>query len=657
MATDFYERQDAARRSTTWLIAMFFLGVVGVVGGTMLVAWLAVIGIQQRSVVESGDYRDKGPEPVGFTLAVGAATLALIVGGTAVKVVQLRAGGGTSVAESLGARRVFPDSQDAVERRLLNVVEEMALASGVPVPPVFILPDEQGINAFAAGYSPSDAVVAVTRGCAEGLQRDELQGVVAHEFSHILNGDMRINIRLIGVLFGILLVGLFGRMMLRHMRFSGGSSRKAAQGRAMMALVAVALVVLGYIGTVIGNLIKAALSRQREYLADASAVQFTRNPGGLAGALKRIGANAGGSKLTAANAAEASHMYFATGLWEGLTNLTATHPPLDARIRRLEPQWDGAFPPARGPTLTSSGLAGRAVGLVGGPPARQKVPIAVMAHASDQVGEPTERHRRYASALVESLPEAVREAAHAPYGARAVVFALLADRNAAVREKQLAQLHELARGDVYELTLKLLPTIDELNVAARLPLVDMSLSALRAMSATQYREFLRCFEELVRADEKLGIFEWTLSRVLLRHLRPQFEKTAAVRTAYYALQRVGPQCSVLLSALAYADNRREHAEKALARGAAKLPGVNVQLLAPEDCGLSMLSNALEELARVAHKKRRLLVDACAACISTDREVTVAEAELLRGICDMLDCPMPPLLPGGPAANDHDGETA
>ena len=648
MATDFYERQDAARRGTKWLVAMFLLGVVGIVGATMAVAWLAMGGLDAYHGQQSEEFYDE----IVVALGSGAAALVLIGGGTLFKVSQLSSGGHV-VAESLSGRRVSPDTNDPVERRLLNVVEEMALASGVPVPPVFLLAEEQGINAFAAGYSPSDAVVAVTRGTAEQLSRDELQGVVAHEFSHILNGDMRLNIRLIGTLHGILLLGLIGRILLRLASNSGRRSRNSKEGGgvAAMMLIGVTIFVLGYVGTLIGNLIKAAVSRQREYLADASAVQFTRNPGGLAGALKRIGGYATGSKINAANAAEASHMFFAQGVWEGFTGLTATHPPLEDRIRRLDPQWSGDFPAMPATPIALTEVGEQAAGLVGLAARAKVVPLAVVAHAADQVGEPTERHRQYAAALVDALPDAVRQAAREPYGARAVLFCLLSDRNAAIREKQLARLRELAPADVFELTLKLLPAVDSLDVRARLPLVDLSLPALRAISPRQYEEFLHCFKELVKADDRLGLFEWTLYRVLLRHLRPQFERTAAPRPAYYGLQRMGPQCSVLLSTLAHADNRRQDAPAAVARGAAKLSGVAVRLLPPEECGLTQLSAVLDELSKVADKKRRKLVEACAATICADREVTVAEAELLRGVCDMLECPMPPLLPGAPVVED------
>jgi Zn-dependent protease with chaperone function/uncharacterized tellurite resistance protein B-like protein len=668
MATNFFERQDAARRSTKWLVGMFLLGAIGIVGATAAVGVIAAEAARDRTHSSGESMTSLGvtEESIALGIMAGLASLVLIIGGSAYKVAAL-SGGGNVVAEGLGGRRVYPDTTDPVERRLLNVVEEMALASGVPVPPVFLLSEEEGINAFAAGYSPSDAVVAVTRGTAERLSRDELQGVVAHEFSHILNGDMRLNIRLIGILHGILLIGLIGRIMLRMASNSGSrrSSRDSKGGTAYIALIGLSLMVLGYLGTLVGNLIKAAVSRQREYLADASAVQFTRNPGGLAGALKRIGAAVMGSTLKAPNAAEASHMYFAQGVWEGFTGLTATHPPLEDRIRRLDPQWDGTYPAEPVTSTQFSKGRDRVAGLVGEPAtaamsgedSSQFVPVTVVAHAADQVGDPSEAHRSYAAALVASLPEPVLQAVHEPYGARAVLYGLLFDRKSDIRERQLARLQQLATADMPALAQKLLPYLDLLDVRARLPLVDLALPSLRAMSPTQYQQFMSCFKELVAADNRLGLFEWTLYRIVLRHLRPQFENTAAPRTAYYGLQRMGPPCSVLLSTLAYADNRRHDAPAAFARGAAKLPDVKLSLLAPEQCGLEQLSRSLDDLARVADKKRRHLVDACAACICADREVTVAEAELLRGVCDMLDCPMPPLLPGGPVTFAHESVVA
>jgi len=646
MATDFFQRQSNARRSTKWLVGMFTIAVVAIVGAITVVALIATHQLnqnrafQQAAGLSSGNALDEWQIP----LAAGLGSLALILLGSLYKVTQLR-GGGTTVAENVGGRRVAPNTTDPVERRLVNVVEEMALASGVPVPPVYLLADEQGINAFAAGYSPSDAVVAVTRGTAEQLSRDELQGVIAHEFSHILNGDMRLNIRLIGVLHGILLLGLIGHFLLRSGFYSGHRrSSKENSGGSYLVLIGIVLTILGFVGSLCGNLIKAALSRQREYLADASAVQFTRNPAGIAGALKRIGAAVTGSRLAHSNASEMSHMYFSQGVWEGFSGLMATHPPLPKRILALDPQWSGKFPAVPKTPLALAEIAG-AAGLVGASSAIDEVPVEVVENAADQVGNPTEIHRQYAHELVRALPSIVVEAVHEPYGARAVIFALLLDQEPAIRAVQMQALAGTTTPDIVTLTDQLAPIVNKLDARVRLPLVDMSLPALRAMAKSQYVEFSTAFQKLVQADQRLGLFEWTLHRVLLRHLRPQFDEAAAPRIAYYGLQRLAHPCSVLLSTLAYAGNELEEARLAFDQADNHLPGVQLQLLPSGECGLGQLDEALNQLAQVAARHRERLIDACAAAICADAEVKIREAELLRGISDMLNCPMPPLLPG------------
>ncbi len=645
MSTDFFERQSDARRSTKWLIGMFVLSVVAIVGAITVVTALGIgIWNENRELQMTAGLSDAPTLDIWqVPLFAGIGSLALILLGSTYKVAQLR-GGGTTVAENVGGRRIPPNTIDPVERRLVNVVEEMALASGVPVPPVYMLPKEQGINAFAAGYSPSDAVVAVTRGTAEQLSRDELQGVIAHEFSHILNGDMRLNIRLIGVLHGILLLGLIGRFLLRSSYY--GSHRRSSKDNSgsVMLLIGVVLIAVGLIGSLCGNLIKAALSRQREYLADASAVQFTRNPGGIAGALKRIAVAITGSRIQHSNATEMSHMYFSQGVWEGFSGLMATHPPLSKRIRALEPNWNGKFPAMPKTPAALTEIAG-ASGFAGATASGGEVSLEVVEHATDQIGNPTEIHRRYAHELVRTLPPNIVEAVHEPYGARAVIFALLLDKNEAVRKVQMEALADTTTPDIVELTNQIAPTVRQLDERVRLPLVDMSLPALRAMAQSQYLEFSTAFQKLVAADQRLGLFEWTLHRILLRHLSPQFNRAAAPRIAYYGLQRLAQPCSVLLSTLAYAGNEIDEARTAFTEASKHLPSIKIELLPTGQCSLQHLDSALNKLAKVAAKHRERLIDACAAAICADDEVKIREAELLRGISDMLDCPMPPLLPG------------
>jgi Zn-dependent protease with chaperone function len=644
MSTDFFQRQSDARRTTKWLMVMFTLAVICIVGSVFF-GTLAALQASQSPHKELSFNPQALGEALPIPFGASAATLGIIGCGSLYKVAQLR-GGGTTVAENLGGYRVPQNTTDPIERRLVNVVEEMALASGVPVPPIYLLKDEEGINAFAAGYSTSDAVVAVTRGTAEQLTRDELQGVVAHEFSHILNGDMRLNIRLIGILHGILLMGLMGRLLFNIAARGGGRRSGKNDGGLYLLAAGLALMLLGLLGTILGNLIKAAVSRQREYLADASAVQFTRHPEGIANALKRIGGSVIGSRLASANAAELSHMYFSKGVFEGFTGLLATHPPLEKRIRALEPQWDGKFLPVLriSPAITESDLTAGFVGQVKGV---DEVPVEVVRNSAEQVGAPTEIHRAYAAKLIDSIPHVITDAVREPYGARAVMFGLLLDQRPEIRKIQFAALQETISPDVVELTYKLASLVDGIDPRAHLPLIDLALPALRTMTYLQYQEFTNAFKKLVDADHQIGLFEWTLHRVLLRHLRPQFEQVKPPRVEYYNSTRLGREIGVLLSTLDYLDNKGNRVEAAHQHAVSLLPEVSIPLLTREECTLPELHKALTTLSTLAPKERQRIVEAAADLICYDHDVSIKEAELFRGICDMLNCPMPPLLPGQP----------
>lgn len=680
MTTQFFDRQEAARASTFWLVLLFTIAVIGLVGTMAVVGYVVggYVGPPTGSAstargVASGDGSVAGANPVLFATGAAFATALLILLGSLYQVTALRLGGGKRVAESLGGRPLTAETSDLAERRLMNVVEEMAIASGTPVPPVYLLPEE-AINAFAAGYLPGDAVIGVTQGAVDQLSREELQGVIAHEFSHILNGDMRMSIRMIGILHGILLLSLVGHMLLRSTHFVGGgrssSSDRGSGGIIVVLIVSgLVLVILGSIGSFIGGLIKASVSRQREYLADASAVQFTRNPAGLSGALKRIGGLMRHGRLRHPNAGIASHMYFSQGVYEGLTGLLATHPPLEKRIRTIEPTWDGTYPaPAArtnsaAPTTGASGhrSAGTVSGFApmeagGGEVATSGtmsrglagteaplVPIPVVLAGTDRVGEPESDHRRYVADLLRRLDPSLLSAAHDPYSARALVFALLIDQDDEIRSAQFAALQQSISEDVVRLTRKLLPIVELAPDAARLPLVDLSLPMLRMMTAPQYATFIRAFRELVKADHRLSVFEWALSQVLVRHLRREYEPGESTVTLYRGFDKLVPEVSLLLSVLAYVGHEGGEVEEAFAQGVAELPSLRLELVARADCSFSALDRAMAKLARVTHARRRELLRACAATVCADGIVKVREAELLRGIADLLDCPMPPLV--------------
>lgn len=650
MATDFFEHQDIARKKTGRLVFLFILAVIAIIVMVYLVIALALSGMASHSTSLGEKSTSYIFSPV-LLIAVAGGTILVVGLGSLYKISMLR-GGGKVVAESLGGKLLHPNSTGRTEQRVLNVVEEMAIASGTPTPPVYLLENEEGINAFAAGFSPGDAVIGVTRGCAEQLTRDELQGVIAHEFSHILNGDMRLNIRLMGVLHGILMIGMIGYLVLRTSIYSGGMhSRRSDRGGGMAPILAIGagLAIVGFAGTFFGNLIKAAVSRQREFLADASSVQFTRNPQGIAGALKRIGGFAAGSDINNPNAPEASHMYFGKGISKGFNAMFATHPPLPERIRRIDPGWDGKF--VKGKPTTKEWRAPQAATVAGFAPTAAGQAAAVEALRSagpaiGRIGMPTDAHVQYASQLVQSIPEAIVAAAHEPYGARAVVYCLLINDQREPRELQMGQLAHHADPGVCREVRNLLPAVEKLDRKLRLPLIDMTLPALRELTASQYQAFRNNVDVLVAADQEIDLFEWTLQRVLMHHLDPQFTRTGPPRTQYYSLSRLQTTCEVLLSALAYIGHEDEAAARnAFALAAKRLPLMRIDMKPAGECGLDALNHALNVLATVAPRPKRDVVEACAACVAADREVTVEEAEVLRAIAASLDCPMPPLLPG------------
>ncbi|MFQ5844256.1 MAG: M48 family metallopeptidase [Planctomycetota bacterium] len=418
---NFFQHQARAQRNTVRLVVFFLLAVV------LIFCALGLVGLVAKAAMNTHDPGSRftwwDPELLGW---IGAITLAVIAGGTLIRISELRQGGPAG-GQPRGGPRVDRSTTDPGRRRLINVVEEMAIASGVSPPLVFVLEHETGINAFAAGYSPHDAAVAVTRGCLDLLNRDQLQGVIAHEFSHIFNGDMRLNIRLIGVLHGILVIGMLGAGAMRAAAYAGrGRSR---DGRGALALLAIGAMVaaVGYVGVFFGRLIKAAVSRQREFLADASAVDFTRNPAGVAGALKRIGGFSGHSRIRSRHAEEMSHMFFSNALsrFYLFGSAMATHPPLPERIRRIEPGWDGRFPAVRAaPAAKAKGAPVSVADAVAG----LRMPAAVMfepAAVVDRVGAPTTGHLAHGAALLASIRDPLRAAARELPGAAAVVWYLV----------------------------------------------------------------------------------------------------------------------------------------------------------------------------------------------------------------------------------------
>jgi Zn-dependent protease with chaperone function len=672
---DFFEAQEHARKRTTRLIVLFGLAVLGTILLSYLAAMLFVNWGHARQARSYYEFQWIDPQVL---LAVACGTLAVVGFASLYKWSQFR-GGGSVVAEGVGGRRVDPQTTDLHERRLLNIVEEMAIASGVPVPAVYVLDDESSLNAFAAGLTTSDAVVTVTRGTLEKLNRDELQGVVAHEFSHILNGDMRLNVKLAAIVFGILVIGLLGRGILRGLgrgRVRIGGRGKGGGGVAVILAIGLAMMIIGYVGYFFGRLIQAAVSRQREFLADASAVQFTRNPGGIAGALRKIGGYALGSTLTTDKAAEIGHFFFAQGFRSMLFDgLWATHPPLDVRIRSIDPQWDGKYfdpeivvdvrqesfqsvgygPPPL-PPEEAMRRAYNAPAQV--PPLlpRQVVSIAPAAVVA-QIGSLTPQHVDHARQLLDATPVRLRAAARVTREAPALIYGLLLEAHGEAREKQSSLLAAHAGAETADLVRELLPHFDRLAIDAKLPLAQLALPALHQLPPPQQAVFAATCQALIAADQQLSYFEFALQKVLLRHLMVASEPSAAV-TQIYSFNAVADEIAVLLSALAWAgatqgpeqaDGSAEADSRAAANafrdGAAQLTLIasRLSLLNPGACEFPQLDVALGKLAGASFPIKQRLLLACVHTISHDNQIRAEEAELLRAFADSFGCPMPPLL--------------
>ncbi|MEE9404673.1 MAG: M48 family metallopeptidase [Algisphaera sp.] len=678
---DFFEHQEAARRSSRRLVILFALAVGAIL---LLVAGLSVLGtvlvVSSRHPGDSGAFMTAESLrrlPLGRVAGLSAViTLGVIACGSFFKTMQL-SGGGRSVAKSVGARRVETDTTDSYERRLLNVVEEMALAAGCPVPAVYLMENEDGVNAFAAGWSLDDAVIGVTHGAMRQLSRDELQGVVAHEFSHILHGDMRLNLRLTGLVFGILAISVLGAMVMRavgegmsHTRYHRRDRSEDGGAMAMVVaafVVGAALYAVGSLGVFFARLIQAAMSRQREFLADASAVQYTRNPDGIGNALRRIGGLAEGSRLRTAHAMEHSHLFFGASSRGGLTSALATHPPLASRITRLMPHWDGLYlgPRRRGvPSEEAVSHAKRNEKRAAGHPAMMGLAgvsadaalkerdVAVtremeMGDAVVSIGAPTPAHLARARALIEGLPSLLRQAVRTPAGAQAVLFALLCDPvRPQVVEIQWETLGRHVDLSLAELAERLAPEVSRLDPASRLPLLDLTLPALAELHPRARRSFEAGVDALIAADGRLGLFEWALRQALWRHLiGPAAARTPRRRR----LAHHHEDLVVLLAVLARVDPSPEHskdaAEKAFAAGAAYVTGFSSSLPAANQVSMARLTQAVDRLGMLRPLDTRQVIHACAAVVAADHTVTVREVELLRAVAETLDVPMPPLLPG------------
>ena len=609
---NFFRAQDEARGRTTKLVVLLVLAILMLTGSLYAIA-----------VYAKGELMERGSldwfQPKLF-LATSGTALVVILGTSWWRISEL-AKGGAFVAQSLGARPVSPHTKDLAERRYLNIVEEMSLAAGLPKPACFVVDHDSTINAFAAGSNPQDAAVAVTRGALTYLNRDELQGVIAHEFSHIGNGDMKLNLRIIGTIAGLTALSQLGYILMRLMRHADG--KDSAKLAVPLAIGGLVIFLLGLGGVLFARIIQASVSRQREYLADASAVQFTRNPEGLAGALKKIAGLKGGKREASTTELESQHLFFSStgGFMEFIFS---SHPPIGDRIRRLLPTFDGVIPdvePVAASDELVAGLSGRQSATAIPPPIR-----AARAHRI-----PTNLEIQEAVGFQGTLPMELRASAADSIGAMAIVLGLILRQNPELRAQQLQTARGLAGGEVIAEALRLAPWLQALPAGSRLPLLDLSMPALRQLSKAQLALFRLAIQK-VGFDANDGLIVLLVQASMRRYLDD------VGRSGPPPLVGLSVSYALVLSAVVRTSRETALAQQeAFALGVAELarPDLATTILPESEVDLQKVDEALAVIAAQSVFERRRFVRACGVAMLHDDVAEAAEIEILRAVADTL----------------------
>jgi Zn-dependent protease with chaperone function len=645
----FFERQQLARRQSRILLVLFAAAVAGivvaldVVGAICWIVWRWYEGLPVPG--PSTFWGKVAHVPVGVHLAISVGTLLVIFAVSALKGLELRRGGGAAVARMMGGRGIGRGTTDPLERRLLNVVEEMAIASGTRLPLVYVMDKQRGINAFTAGDEVSLAAICVTRGALELLTRDELQAIVAHEFSHIVNGDMALNMRIIGVLAGIVFIGAAGQFVMR------GASQTRDARALPVALVGFLVLVIGSIGLFFSRVIKSMLAREREKLADAGGVQYTRHPESLAGALDQVRANY--SWVSALHTEDVSHLFFANPHGFLSEVLFATHPPIEERIRAIDARF------ASEDYRRRRALAVAAQADPGTPRRYEDVASAASipwrltaTEAVALVGTVQAPHLESARRSLRAMSPELRSALDDAQQVAGVVLALLLARDEecladATRALEQAGLRELARS-----ASNVWPLVRGVPPERQLAVVDLALPSLRIKPESERADLVRALEIALATDRKLSFFGFAF----VTFVRSQLAGRKAVATPRYRmLAQLRDEAAVLISLFAHAgcgepatlerDFVRAFEAGAVAAG---LVG-QIAAVRRDDCTPEAASNALKRLQELAPLDKARLVKALFASITADGVLRPVEVALLRMVGGVLDCPLPPLMDGQPQA--------
>ena len=645
---NFFAAQDRARQVSRRLVAAYIAATILIVAGVTAVVSFALFSFTRAGY---GTYTAADFFTQNWAIPAGVAilTTAFILGASMFKTAVLSAGGG-QVAREVGGTLVPANVQDPLRRRLRNVVEEMAIASGVPVPEIYVLEEEGGINAFAAGFTPSDAAIAVTRGALDLLERDELQGVIAHEFSHVLNGDMRLNIRLMGVLFGIMVLGLIGRLIVRGGYHTSIITSRRDRGAPVVVLIGLGLAILGGIGMFFARMIKAGVSRQREYLADASAVQFTRQSDGIANALKKIGGFSQGSLIKEADPEEVSHMLFGAG--SKLFGLFATHPPLVDRIQALDPSFKEAdFPSvnlrqnqqrATAAGEATAGFAGDDVTTAFASGGQQVLVESI----AESVGQPENEHVEYAQQLRQSIPQALYDAAHSPDFAYLLTIALVLDRSGKVVERQFNLAREQLGADRATLVRRYYDELAATGAEFRLPLLEIAFPALKHRPTQELSYLVSLATRMIEVDGEIDLYEYCFYRILMSNLGKAVDPSGRRRAVRARRAELRSSTVSLLSVLAdygHDDEAQKRAAYKAGIGALGEWAKSYEYKSDRSYTVSALDHGLDVLLGLNSKGKETLLRAISATAGHDGKLSVTEAELIRAVCATLDYPLPPIL--------------
>ena len=618
---NFFEHQEQARKKTNQLVILFILGILGVIF-TIYFSFILLVYFKSKSTIALGW------EPRLF-FPIAILTILTIGCGSLRKISQLRQGG-EMVAVELGGRVLEPERND-LEKRLYHVVAEVAIASGVPVPKIFLLENETGINAFAAGLSTDTAVIGVTKGCLEQLDRDELQGVIAHEFSHILNGDMRLNIQLMGVLHGLLFIYMMGQFLVRSLRYRSFRNGNLSM---LMMIGGFILMICGSVGLLFGRIIQSSISRQREFLADSSAVQFTRNKEGIASALYKIHKSSFQSFVAIPAAEGASHMFFGDAIQKTvkLTNLLDTHPPIPERLRRLgvstrvlakrnRPQRQGVQSSlSRQPADEMADVQGARVGSQGamGFSAVERASSAQASQSAvsaksvlEKIGTVGEQQLSFSQTLVQQIPDSLINEMSTPEGSMGLLFALLIQASGQPDEST-HRAENLLSTQQFQRVQSFLAGLEGYDPKYMLPLVDWVIPALRNQPSAQLDALQSKMLRFRPSTQEMNIRAYALQIILKTRLNAYSNPASETKAVFTTVEQIWTDAITVLSALAIAGQDQSDDQLLVLRdGLSHLGKSNRSLpTAVEPLNWQQLESSLIGLSQAVPKLKQKIVNAC-----------------------------------------------